>query len=241
MIGQTIESVVVFKGLMMDRLCCWHQLPSVLSRRAGRSRGCSPSDRPAARQHTRELMSTTQTYPWLIPFITWCWPFPFVSTKILLIKSNLKLESRAIAVGVAMSPRNLGGKYRCRPHPRSRKFTRQFFCWRQSMLIELHQSGVIAWRLWQHRRSCGVLKSWISVAHCPFQRKWRVLHIWYISVLKQVGMSFDWDRPIDEGLAFVQAGVPSCAPWWRDAPLVREFQMWGRRCKQWDSLLISGP
>ena len=22
--------------------------------------------------------------------------------------------------------------------------------------------------------------------------------------------------------------------WWRDAPLVREFRMWGRRCKQWD-------
>ena len=46
---------------------------------------------------------------------------------ILLIKSKLKLESRAIAVGVAMSPRNFGGKYRCRPHPRWRKCTRQFF------------------------------------------------------------------------------------------------------------------
>ena len=133
----------------------------------------------------------THTYPWLIPIITWCWPFPFFSTNILLIKSKLKLESRAIAVGVAMSPRNLGGKYRCRPHPRSRKFTCQFFLWNQGVLIELHQSGVIAWRPWQHRRSCGVLKGWISVAHCPFQRQWRVLHIWYISVLEQVGMSFN--------------------------------------------------
>ena len=52
-------------------MCCWHQLPSVLSRRAGRSRGRSPRDRPAARQHTRELMSTTHTNPWLIPIITW--------------------------------------------------------------------------------------------------------------------------------------------------------------------------
>ena len=117
-------------------MCCWHQLPRVLSRRgaftmcvvdinfrvcclaAGRSRGRSPSDRPAARQHTRELMSTTHTYPWLIPIITWCRLFPFVPTNILLIKSKSKFESRAIAVGVAMSPRNLGGKYRCRPHPR---------------------------------------------------------------------------------------------------------------------------
>ena len=115
----------------------------------------------------------------------------FVSTNILLIKSKLKLESRAIAVGDAMSPRNLGGKYRCHPHPRSRKFTRQFFCGKQSVLIELHQSGVIAWRPWQHRRSGGVFKRLISVAHCPFQRKWRVLHIRYISVLGQVGISFN--------------------------------------------------
>ena len=28
--------------------------------------------------------------------------------------------------------------------------------------------------------------------------------------------------------------------WWRDAPLVREFQMWGRRCKQWDSHWFQG-
>ena len=28
--------------------------------------------------------------------------------------------------------------------------------------------------------------------------------------------------------------------WWRDAPLMREFQMWGRRCKQWDSHWFQG-
>ena len=151
--------------------------------------GRSPSDRPAARQPTRELMSTTYTYPWLIPIITWCRQFPSSSTNILLIKSKLKLESRAFVVGVAMSPRNLGGKYRCRPHPRWWKCTRQFFSGKQRVSIELHQSGVIAWR--QHRRSCGVCKDWISLAHCPFQRKWRVLHIRYISVLEQVGMSFN--------------------------------------------------
>ena len=171
-------------------MCCWHQLPSGLSHRARRSRGRCPIDRPAARQPTRELMSTTHTYPWLIPIITWCWQFPSLSTNILLIKSKLKLESRAIVVGVAMSPRNLGGKYRCHPHPRWWKCTRQFFpgtraC--QSNCIRVASS--LAWR--HHRRSCGVFKSWIFVAHCPFQQKWRVLHIRYISVLEQVGMSFN--------------------------------------------------
>ena len=81
-------------------MCCWHQLPSGLSRHAERSWGRSPSDRPAARQPTRELMSTTHTYPWLIPIITWCWQFPSLSTDILLIKSKSKLKSRAIVAGV---------------------------------------------------------------------------------------------------------------------------------------------
>ena len=137
----------------------------------------------AARQHTRELMSPTHTYPWLIPIVTWCGPFPFVPTNILLIKIKLKLESRAAAVILVAS-------IAVAPHPRPRTCTRQFLR-NQSVLIELHQSGVIAWRPRQHRRWCGVFKSWIFVAHCHFERKWRVLHIWYISVLEQVGMSFN--------------------------------------------------
>ena len=48
------------------------------------------------------------------------------ATNILLIKSNLKFESRATAVSVAMSPRYLGDKYRSRLHPRSRKCACQF-------------------------------------------------------------------------------------------------------------------
>ena len=62
-------------------VCCWHQLPSMLYRRAGWSRGRSPRDRPAARQHTRELMSTTHTHPWLIPIITWYWQIWLLTVK----------------------------------------------------------------------------------------------------------------------------------------------------------------
>ena len=47
--------------------------------------------------------------------------FVSTATNILLIKSNLKFESRATTVSVAMSPRYLGSKYRSRLHPRSRK------------------------------------------------------------------------------------------------------------------------
>ena len=53
-------------------------------------------------------------------------PFFSTATNILLIKSNLKFESRATAVSVAMSPRYLGGKYRSCLYPRSRKCACQF-------------------------------------------------------------------------------------------------------------------
>ena len=111
------------------------------------------------------------------------------------------------------------------------------FCGRQSTLIELHQSGVIAWR--QRRRSCYVFKSCISVAHCPFQRKWRVIH--------NNGI-----YPFVNGSVCLLMGSPTwwkfsfCLSWsslvllWRDAPLVREFQIWGHRCKKWDSHWFQG-
>ena len=146
---------------------------------------------------------TIPCFKGLIPIITWCRQFPSVSTNILLIKSKSKLELKAFAVGVAMSPHNLGASIAGAPTlGRSRKCSRQvfffffffFFFWgggELDVLIELHQSGVIVWRPWQLRRSCSVFKNRISVAHCPFQRKWRVLHIWYISVLEKVGVSFN--------------------------------------------------
>ena len=55
--------------------------------------------------------------------------------------------------------------------------------------------------------------------------------LWYIraSAGRYV---FRWDRLLDEGLAFVQAGVPSCPDDVTLRSCTREFQMWRRRCKQ---------
>ena len=49
----------------------------------------------------------------VISIITWSlkWPLP---TNILLFKNEFKLETRAIVVGAAILPGNVGGKYRCR-------------------------------------------------------------------------------------------------------------------------------
>ena len=66
---------------------------------------------------------------------------------------------------------------------------------------------------------CGVFKGWISVAHCPFQRKWRFLHIWYISVLVGTLLlgSPTWGR-----FSFCSSGS-SVVFLWCDAPLVRSL------------------
>ena len=55
--------------------------------------------------------------------------------------------------------------------------------------------------------------------------------LWYIraSAGRYV---FRWDRLLEEGLAFVQAGVPSCPDDVTLRSCTREFQMWRRRCKQ---------
>ena len=72
----------IIKGLIMDRCVLLTSTPeSVVSPR--------PRDRPVAGQNTRELMSTTHTYPWLIPIITWCRQFPWLYVNILLSKSKL--------------------------------------------------------------------------------------------------------------------------------------------------------
>ena len=108
-----------FKGSIM--IVC-----VLLPRRAGRSRGRNPSDRPAARQHPREF-DTNNTHTIMFdPDYNMMPHFFSTATNILLIKSNLKFESRATAVSVAMSPRYLDGKYRSRLHHRSQKCSCQF-------------------------------------------------------------------------------------------------------------------
>ena len=87
------------------------------------SRRCclaAPGDHEGADNTRGSLTPTIHTQSCLIPIIIWCHHFS-TATNILLIKSNLKFESEATTVSVAMSPRYLGGKYRNRLHPRSRK------------------------------------------------------------------------------------------------------------------------
>ena len=175
-------------------VCCWHQLPSVLSRRAGRSRGRSPWDRPAARQHTRELMSTTHTHPWLIPIITWYQQISLLTINILLTKCKSKFESRAIPVRVAMLPRNFEDKYHSRPHPllmkcEARAISRDPVLMRAIELRLYARLVSSAW--WRRRLDHAVLfKSFIFVTYCPPQWNWWIVQIYGIPMPEQVGIFF---------------------------------------------------
>ena len=181
-------------------MCCWYQLPSVLSCCAGRSWGRSPSGHPATRQHMRELMSTTQTYPWIILIIAWCRQFLWLSANILLIKSKLKLELRATVFRSAMSPCNLGGKYQCCPHPWRRKCMCHFFAGsRVCQSNRTRAASSLGYNFFNHVVCLKTVFLWHTA-----QWKWRVLHIRFISVLEQVGMSFN-------GIAYLMRKFSFCS------------------------------
>ena len=168
----------MFKGLIMDRCVLLTSTPACLFHCPGQSQGRSPSDRPTSRKQIRKLMSTTHSYPWLIPIITWCQQFCSLSTDILLIKSKLKLGLRATAVSVAMSPRNLGGKYCYCPHPRSRKCTGYFFA--GSRACQWNCTRVASWLGDNVLYYVVCLQTEFLWHTILFQLKWQVLHIWFI-------------------------------------------------------------
>ena len=84
--------------------------------------------------------------------------------------------------------------------------------------IELRQTGVISFPWRQRSWSCGVFKSWIVYARCPFQWKWQVLHNYDISVLQQLGMFFDGIACLMKVWPFLSGS--SLVSRWHDAPLV---------------------
>ena len=84
--------------------------------------------------------------------------------------------------------------------------------------IELRQTGVIRFP-WRRRSwSCGVFKSWIWDAHCPFQWKWQVLHNYDISMLHQVGLFFDGIACLMKVWPLFKREFPRVPMTWRSAP-----------------------
>ena len=156
------------------------------------------------------------------------------------MKSNLKFESRATAVSVAMSPRYRGCKYRSRLYPRSQKCACHFFCGRL---------GVWNWTA-PDRRHLLPMATTKLIMRCVYMLNFRCTlsfpmkmrsstQLWYI--LASAGQYvLRWVRLLDEGLAFIQAGVPSSPDDVTLCSCTREFQMWRRRCKQIDPHWFQG-
>ena len=90
--------------------------------------------------------------------------------------------------------------------------------------IELRQTGVIRFP-WRRRSwSCGVFKSWIWDAHCPFQWKWQVLHNYDISVLHQVGLFFDGIACLMKVWPLFKREFPRVPTTWRSARARANFK-----------------
>ena len=97
-------------------VCCWHQLPGILSR-------------PETTLHRMELMATTththtsminRDYNMIIEILVINYQYSAYQKPKSSSRAQIsKLGSRAIVFRVAVSPHHLGGKYRCRPHPRT--------------------------------------------------------------------------------------------------------------------------
>ena len=109
-----------------------------------------------------------------------------------------------------MSPRYLGGNYRSRFHPRSRKCACQFL--RETERV--NSKGARA------ASSASRGDNEVDHAVCLKKNNFRCTlsfpikmasstQLWYIRA-SAGRYFFRWDRLLDEGLAFVQAGVPSC-------------------------------
>ena len=206
-------------------VCCWHQLPSVLSRRAGWSRGRSLRDRPAARQHTRELMSTTHTHPWLIPIITWYWLIWLLTINILLTKCKSKFESRAILVRVAMLPRNFEDKYHSRPHPLLMKCEARAISRDPVLMRAIELRCTLDWCHLPGDDDASIMRCCLKASfllHTALANEIGELYRSMVYPCPNRSVYFSVGSPGWWKLVIVQAGVPSWSRW-RDAPLVREF------------------
>ena len=156
--------------------------------------------------------------------------FP-TATHILLIKSNLKFESRATAVSIAMSSHYLGGKYRSRLHPGQDNASASFL-WEtehvnrtapnQRHLLPVATTKLIMWCVQLLNHGCPLSIS-MNMASSTQLRYIRAAAGQYV---------FQWDRLLGE-FGFWSSGS-SLVSSWCETRLVHEYQMWRQRCKQID-------
>ena len=101
---------------------CWCQTPEGVVLPCRVQHEWSPHGEKTPEGVWHQQYTHNHVWSWLSPDAT----IFHTATDILLIKSNLKFESKAITVYIAMSPRYLGGKYRSCLHPQSWKCACQF-------------------------------------------------------------------------------------------------------------------
>ena len=213
---------------------CWCQTPEgVVSPRRAITRA-QPEWSPSRRDNTRgSLTPTIHTQSCLIPIITWCHHF-FHSNQYSAHEKQFKVwieSNRSLRCHVTTL---LWRQVLQSPPPPFTKMPMIVFCgrlgvWNRTAPDRRHLLPVATTKL---------------IMRCVYKLNFRCTlsfpmkitsstQLWYIGA-SAGRYVFLWDRLLGEGLAFVQAGVPSCPDDVMLCSCTREFQMWRRRCKQID-------
>ena len=144
-----------------------------------------------------------------------------------------------------MSPRNLGDKYRCRPPPPVAKVHAPFFffvCVCVCVCVcggggggggrACESNGTrVASSLGDNVVGHVVCLKSKFLWHNGLSNENGKFYTYYIYPYLNRSVCLLMGSPTWWGFSFCLRGS-SLVLWWRDAPLVREFQMWSRRCKQ---------
>ena len=136
-----------------------------------------------------------------------------------------------------MSPRNLGGRYRNCRHPRLREFACNFL--RETARVKSNCARV-DWLATTLIMRCGLKVGFLlhTVLSHENDKFYTIMTYPCFSRSVYFAMgSLAWWR---FGLWSSGSSLVFPGEWWRDAPLVREFQMWRRRCKQTHSHWFRG-
>ena len=130
-----------------------------------------------------------------------------------------------------MSPHNLGGKYRCRRHPCSRKCTPQFFCGKQNELIELHPAraaSLLGDNVVDHVVCLKAQFLWHAVLSNANGEFYTYDIYPYLNRSVCLLTSRRWIAYLMKFSFCLSGSSPVC--WWRDAPLVRISNVRAVRC-----------
>ena len=186
---------------------------------------------PARRDNTREsLIPTIHTQSCWIPIITWCHHFfhcnqysaHWKQFKLWIESNHSPLPCHHVILVASIAVASTPGGENARV-----SFCGRLSVWNRTAPDRRHLLPVATMKL--------IMR---CVAHCPFKRKWQVLHNYDISVLQRVGMFSDGIACLMKVWPLFKLEFSRVPMTWRSVRA--RISMWHRRCKQTDPHWFQG-